>query len=144
MVADPDNSLVLDILTGSSTSYSYFPDRPITQVIISKLSMSFFCQIISHSLQSSFCFSVSSCSWKEHPPDRRSAGKKQCTCGFQRVTALLQWCFLQLPCAEGHPWFNKVRCYRFILLYIKNTFWYWVEIMCIILYLINCEVQAVN
>lgn len=32
MVADPDNSLVLDILTGSSTSYSYFPDRPITQV----------------------------------------------------------------------------------------------------------------
>lgn len=31
MVADPDNSLVLDILTGSSTSYSYFPDRPITQ-----------------------------------------------------------------------------------------------------------------
>uniref|UniRef100_A0A8C1GES5 Dolichyl-diphosphooligosaccharide--protein glycosyltransferase 48 kDa subunit n=1 Tax=Cyprinus carpio TaxID=7962 RepID=A0A8C1GES5_CYPCA len=58
MVADPDNSLVLDILTGSSTSYSYFPDRPITQVIISKLSMSFFCQIISHSLQSSFCFST--------------------------------------------------------------------------------------
>lgn len=36
MVADPDNSLVLDILTGSSTSYSYFPDRPITQVNISK------------------------------------------------------------------------------------------------------------
>ncbi|KAI5612259.1 dolichyl-diphosphooligosaccharide--protein glycosyltransferase 48 kDa subunit precursor [Silurus asotus] len=31
MVADPDNPLVLDILTGSSTSYSYFPDRPITQ-----------------------------------------------------------------------------------------------------------------
>lgn len=32
MVADPENPLVLDILTGSSTSYSYFPDRPITQV----------------------------------------------------------------------------------------------------------------
>jgi len=31
MVADPDNPLVLDILTGSSTSYSYFPDRAITQ-----------------------------------------------------------------------------------------------------------------
>uniref|UniRef100_A0A8C8D457 Dolichyl-diphosphooligosaccharide--protein glycosyltransferase 48 kDa subunit n=1 Tax=Oncorhynchus tshawytscha TaxID=74940 RepID=A0A8C8D457_ONCTS len=31
MVADPDNPLVLDILTGSSTSYSYFPDRPISQ-----------------------------------------------------------------------------------------------------------------
>uniref|UniRef100_H3CZZ5 Dolichyl-diphosphooligosaccharide--protein glycosyltransferase 48 kDa subunit n=1 Tax=Tetraodon nigroviridis TaxID=99883 RepID=H3CZZ5_TETNG len=31
MVADPENPLVLDILTGSSTSYSYFPDRPITQ-----------------------------------------------------------------------------------------------------------------
>uniref|UniRef100_W5MMW7 Dolichyl-diphosphooligosaccharide--protein glycosyltransferase 48 kDa subunit n=2 Tax=Lepisosteus oculatus TaxID=7918 RepID=W5MMW7_LEPOC len=31
MVADPDNPLVLDILTGSSTSYSFFPDRPITQ-----------------------------------------------------------------------------------------------------------------
>ncbi|KAK1159509.1 dolichyl-diphosphooligosaccharide--protein glycosyltransferase 48 kDa subunit-like [Acipenser oxyrinchus oxyrinchus] len=31
MVADPDNPLVLDILTGSSTAYSYFPDRPITQ-----------------------------------------------------------------------------------------------------------------
>lgn len=34
MVADPDNPLVLDILTGSSTSYSYFPDRPITQVSV--------------------------------------------------------------------------------------------------------------
>lgn len=32
MVADPENPLVLDILTGSSTSYSFFPDRPITQV----------------------------------------------------------------------------------------------------------------
>lgn len=32
MVADPDNPLVLDILTGSSTSYSFFPDRPISQV----------------------------------------------------------------------------------------------------------------
>ncbi|KAF6721871.1 Dolichyl-diphosphooligosaccharide--protein glycosyltransferase 48 kDa subunit [Oryzias melastigma] len=31
MVADPDNPLVLDILTGSSTSYSYFPDRAISQ-----------------------------------------------------------------------------------------------------------------
>ncbi|TWW56270.1 Dolichyl-diphosphooligosaccharide--protein glycosyltransferase 48 kDa subunit [Takifugu flavidus] len=31
MVADPENPLVLDILTGSSTSYSFFPDRPITQ-----------------------------------------------------------------------------------------------------------------
>ncbi|KAM7404364.1 hypothetical protein PAMP_011716 [Pampus punctatissimus] len=31
MVADPDNPLVLDILTGSSTSYSFFPDRPISQ-----------------------------------------------------------------------------------------------------------------
>uniref|UniRef100_A0A8D1U227 Dolichyl-diphosphooligosaccharide--protein glycosyltransferase 48 kDa subunit n=1 Tax=Sus scrofa TaxID=9823 RepID=A0A8D1U227_PIG len=31
MVADPDNPLVLDILTGSSTSYSFFPDKPITQ-----------------------------------------------------------------------------------------------------------------
>lgn len=33
MVADPDNPLVLDILTGSSTSYSFFPDKPITQVL---------------------------------------------------------------------------------------------------------------
>ena len=32
MVADPENPLVLDILTGSSTSYSFFPDRPISQV----------------------------------------------------------------------------------------------------------------
>lgn len=32
MVADPDNPLVLDVLTGSSTSYSFFPDKPITQV----------------------------------------------------------------------------------------------------------------
>uniref|UniRef100_A0A803SZU0 Dolichyl-diphosphooligosaccharide--protein glycosyltransferase 48 kDa subunit n=1 Tax=Anolis carolinensis TaxID=28377 RepID=A0A803SZU0_ANOCA len=31
MVADPDNPLVLDILIGSSTSYSFFPDKPITQ-----------------------------------------------------------------------------------------------------------------
>ncbi|XP_038677832.1 dolichyl-diphosphooligosaccharide--protein glycosyltransferase 48 kDa subunit [Scyliorhinus canicula] len=31
MVADPDNPLVLDILTGSSSSYSFFPDKPITQ-----------------------------------------------------------------------------------------------------------------
>ncbi|KAJ0064662.1 hypothetical protein NL108_011497, partial [Boleophthalmus pectinirostris] len=31
MVADPENPLVLDILTGSSTSYSYFPDRPVSQ-----------------------------------------------------------------------------------------------------------------
>ncbi|XP_007905421.1 dolichyl-diphosphooligosaccharide--protein glycosyltransferase 48 kDa subunit [Callorhinchus milii] len=31
MVADPDNPLVLDILTGSSTSYSFFPDKPVTQ-----------------------------------------------------------------------------------------------------------------
>ncbi|XP_061592649.1 dolichyl-diphosphooligosaccharide--protein glycosyltransferase 48 kDa subunit [Cololabis saira] len=31
MVADPDNPLVLDILTGSSTSYSFLPDRPISQ-----------------------------------------------------------------------------------------------------------------
>lgn len=31
MVADPDNPLVLDILTGSSTSYSYYPDMPVTQ-----------------------------------------------------------------------------------------------------------------
>lgn len=31
MVADPDNPLVLDILTGSPPSYSFFPDKPITQ-----------------------------------------------------------------------------------------------------------------
>ncbi|XP_077468394.1 dolichyl-diphosphooligosaccharide--protein glycosyltransferase 48 kDa subunit [Stigmatopora argus] len=31
MVADPDNPLVLDILTGSSTAYSFFPDKPISQ-----------------------------------------------------------------------------------------------------------------
>lgn len=31
MVADPDNPLVLDILTGSSSSYSFFPDKPVTQ-----------------------------------------------------------------------------------------------------------------
>ncbi|XP_061525683.1 dolichyl-diphosphooligosaccharide--protein glycosyltransferase 48 kDa subunit [Phycodurus eques] len=31
MVADPDNPLVLDVLTGSSTAYSFFPDRPISQ-----------------------------------------------------------------------------------------------------------------
>ncbi|XP_035014957.2 dolichyl-diphosphooligosaccharide--protein glycosyltransferase 48 kDa subunit [Hippoglossus stenolepis] len=31
MVADPENPLVLDILTGSSTAYSFFPDRPISQ-----------------------------------------------------------------------------------------------------------------
>ncbi|XP_028849091.1 dolichyl-diphosphooligosaccharide--protein glycosyltransferase 48 kDa subunit [Denticeps clupeoides] len=31
MVADPENPLVLDILTGSSTSYSFFPDQPIKQ-----------------------------------------------------------------------------------------------------------------
>ncbi|TNN27142.1 Dolichyl-diphosphooligosaccharide--protein glycosyltransferase subunit [Liparis tanakae] len=31
MVADPENPLVLDILTGSSTTYSFFPDRPISQ-----------------------------------------------------------------------------------------------------------------
>uniref|UniRef100_A0A8C9X086 Dolichyl-diphosphooligosaccharide--protein glycosyltransferase 48 kDa subunit n=1 Tax=Sander lucioperca TaxID=283035 RepID=A0A8C9X086_SANLU len=31
MVADPENPLVLDILTGSSTSYSFFPDRPVSQ-----------------------------------------------------------------------------------------------------------------
>ncbi|KAE8594626.1 hypothetical protein XENTR_v10019721 [Xenopus tropicalis] len=41
MVADPDNPLVLDILTGSSTSYSFFPDKPITQeysIVIEQLS----------------------------------------------------------------------------------------------------------
>ncbi|NWS62134.1 OST48 glycosyltransferase, partial [Chunga burmeisteri] len=32
MVADPDNPLVLDILTGGGASYSFFPDKPITQV----------------------------------------------------------------------------------------------------------------
>lgn len=37
MVADPDNPLVLDILTGSSTSYSFFPDQPIKQVIFFNL-----------------------------------------------------------------------------------------------------------
>nr|XP_032818171.1 dolichyl-diphosphooligosaccharide--protein glycosyltransferase 48 kDa subunit [Petromyzon marinus] len=31
MVADPENALVLDILTGSSTTYSFFPDKPVTQ-----------------------------------------------------------------------------------------------------------------
>ncbi|XP_016404745.1 dolichyl-diphosphooligosaccharide--protein glycosyltransferase 48 kDa subunit-like [Sinocyclocheilus rhinocerous] len=41
MVADPDNSLVLDILTGSSTSYSYFPDRPITKNQSGKYSVQF-------------------------------------------------------------------------------------------------------
>lgn len=40
MVADPDNPLVLDILTGSSTSYSFFPDKPITQVRASAVSSS--------------------------------------------------------------------------------------------------------
>lgn len=40
MVADPDNPLVLDILTGSSTSYSFFPDKPITQVRASAASSS--------------------------------------------------------------------------------------------------------
>uniref|UniRef100_A0A8C1GI71 Dolichyl-diphosphooligosaccharide--protein glycosyltransferase 48 kDa subunit n=1 Tax=Cyprinus carpio TaxID=7962 RepID=A0A8C1GI71_CYPCA len=104
MVADPDNSLVLDILTGSSTSYSYFPDRPITQVIISKLSMSFFCQIISHSLQSSFCFSVSSCSWKEHPPDRRY----EQTGNQELAEALSRWVFkeagvLRVGAVTHHP-----------------------------------------
>ncbi|GCB61738.1 hypothetical protein scyTo_0012966 [Scyliorhinus torazame] len=32
MVAGPNNPLVLDILTGSSSSYSFFPDKPITQL----------------------------------------------------------------------------------------------------------------
>lgn len=39
MVADPENPLVLDILTGSSTSYSFFPDRPISQVRSSKITI---------------------------------------------------------------------------------------------------------
>ena len=30
MISDPQNPLVLEILTGSSTSYSYFPNNPIT------------------------------------------------------------------------------------------------------------------
>lgn len=47
MVADPENPLVLDILTGSSTSYSYFPDRPITQVL-KLLSFFIFFNIIMH------------------------------------------------------------------------------------------------
>ena len=34
MIADSDNPLVLEILTASSTAYSYFPDEKITEVQI--------------------------------------------------------------------------------------------------------------
>ena len=34
MTADPDNPLVLEILTASSTAYSYFPDEKITEVCL--------------------------------------------------------------------------------------------------------------
>jgi len=33
LVADKDNPLVLQILTGSSSSYSYNPDQPIKEVL---------------------------------------------------------------------------------------------------------------
>ena len=32
MVADQDNPLTLDILSASSTAYSYYPDNAITEV----------------------------------------------------------------------------------------------------------------
>ena len=35
MTADSDNPLVLEILTASSTAYSYFPDEKISEVIYS-------------------------------------------------------------------------------------------------------------
>lgn len=34
MITDPKNPLVLDVLKGSSTSYSHNPSKPITEVII--------------------------------------------------------------------------------------------------------------
>ena len=34
MTADPDNSLVLEVVTGSSTAYSYYPDTKISEVCI--------------------------------------------------------------------------------------------------------------
>ena len=35
MTADPDNPLVLDVLHGSSTAYSFDPDEEITEVVTS-------------------------------------------------------------------------------------------------------------
>jgi len=32
LLVDPDNPLVLEILTASSAAYSYEPDKPITEV----------------------------------------------------------------------------------------------------------------
>jgi hypothetical protein len=52
LLADPENPLVLSILTGSSTAYSHNPDQPIKEyphavgkntVLIAGLQASFFC-----------------------------------------------------------------------------------------------------
>lgn len=37
MTADSDNPLVLEILTASSTAYSYYPDEKITEVSVYSL-----------------------------------------------------------------------------------------------------------
>lgn len=37
MTADPDNPLVMDVLTASSTAYSYYPDVKISEVCTSFL-----------------------------------------------------------------------------------------------------------
>ena len=36
MTADPDNPLVLEVLTAASTAYSYYPDVKISEVHITK------------------------------------------------------------------------------------------------------------
>lgn len=37
MTADPDNPLVMEVLTASSTAYSYYPDVKISEVQSSNL-----------------------------------------------------------------------------------------------------------
>lgn len=138
MVADPSNPLVLDILTGSSTSYSYFPDRPISQVLSTcfcnnaRISSFFHTEQITGKLTVSL---VPTCCGQEHPADCWPPGQKQCQSGFQRLPGLLQWRLLQLCCAEGHNWISVVDTsvlhvlldnqIFFLVHVVKRTLLYW-------------------
>lgn len=71
LVVDPENPLVLPLLTADSTAYSYIPEQPIKEV--NQIHKFLICSSI-------FYFSmvlVSSCNWKKYCFNRWFTSKKQ-------------------------------------------------------------------
>jgi hypothetical protein len=95
LLVDPDNPLVLEILTASSTAYSYEPDKAITEV---QLRMKLMVVVLITAdlgddvdvIDIQLCdILVSSYRWKKYGIDCWTSSTKQCSRCFLRIFGLL-------------------------------------------------------